>query len=216
MKKVTYLDIYDFDIKLIDMISKEYKSELAWSLFKTFYVDPDSYEIKFFSDNSKILCSADALLSINRIKKHEKGFGKDFKNTFVEYRKKPIFFFPSERLGINVERNKIFKDRIDHTLFDLKNRLDGNENTKNTCKLIQAYEKPKTKKWLEEVKTFRNYVDWLGLIDIFTDKDYNIYDLEYDDGTIITTYSEDYKSQWSENYYKNVKDKINKYFSSKF
>ncbi len=210
MRELKYSDIYDFDIKLIDIVLGEYESGYAWILFKKFYEDPDSYEKKTYSENSKIFCSADGLLSINRIKDHE-GFGTDFKNTFEEYRRIPIIFFPAERCGINLQRKSIFKDRIDHTLFDLKNRLSKDKDKTDACKLAAAYNKPKTRKWLEEIKTFENYVDWLGLYGIFTDKDYNILDLEFNDETIITSYSDKYNSKWSEKYYTNLKKKIREY-----
>lgn len=163
----------------------------------------------------EIKCTADGLLSIKRIFKHE-GFGASFVESYVKYRKEPIIFFPSEQNGINQSRYMIFGDRIDHTLFDLKNRLSRNRSKIDSCKLWHAYNQPKTKQWLDdEVVTFENYIDWLGLKGVFTNEEYEVFDLEMGDDSTIQDYASLYSPNWSENYYANVKSKIEKFETSR-
>lgn len=215
MKEILlYDDIFDVNVKLMNMILKEYgNNEKAWRILYEFYIDPDSYPI----ENGKykmvgdVKCTADGLLSINRIKQHEQCLGDDFIAVYKKYRNIPIMFFPSERNGINSSRNNVFGDRIDHTLFDLKRKCEGKED----CKLEKAYNLSKTTNWLNKFKRdFGEIVKWLGIEGIFVvceNKEWKVYDLEYNDGTIIENYCDSYSKKWSNRYYINVKAKIEEY-----
>ena len=96
----------------------------------------------------------------------------------MKYRKLPIIFFPTETRGINYSRNNAFGDRIDHTLFDLKNYFSEDEEKRKSCKLAQVYNKSTTSEWLSKIGSYKNYIEWLGLKNIFNDNDYNVLDLE--------------------------------------
>ena len=202
---ILYKDIYDFDIVLMNEVIKKYGSDNnAWELFKTFYKDPDGYPINKngYEIKNGIECTVDAIISINRIYEHE-GFNKKFIEEFTIYRETPIIFFPREKGGINTSRYSIFGDRIDHTLFDLKQYFEG-----KYCKLISSYKLPKTRLWLESFNNFDEMVKYMKIDGIFTNENNEIYNLEKNNDEIIHSYCDTYSKHWKENYYKNVKLKI--------
>ena len=150
---LTYKDIYEFNIELMkEALQKHSSKNEAWELFKTYYIDPDRYPLDTngFKSRNGVECTADAIISINRIYRHE-GFNQKFIDAYTIYRKNPIMFFPRERGGINTSRYSIFGDRIDHTLFDLKQYFENKES-----KLIKSFGLPKTKLWLDSLITFKN------------------------------------------------------------
>ena len=165
--------------------------------------DPDGKAIRYVGD---IKCTADAILAFNRICKMEER-EDDIVQVFEKYRKIPIIFFPCGRGCINTSRASIFGDRIDHILFDLKMYYT---EKRQECRMIKTYDKGQTKKWLDEMESFENIIDWWGVRGILTDVDYNVYDLEYEDKRIITEYKEKYSKEWSKGYYENVKRKVEK------
>lgn len=76
------------------------------------------------------------------------------------------------------------------------------------CRLIKAYKQENTKIWLAEMESFENIIDWWGERGILTDKDYQVYDLEYADKRALTEYKTRYSREWSKGYYENVKSKV--------
>lgn len=175
--------------------------DILWEMIYAFYLDPDGYAIK---ERAGITCSADGLFSIRRIyRKH--GLSEEAIEDYEKYRKVPIFFFPRERNGINMSRASVFGDRIDHTLFDLKNYFQGN---KEDCRLATAYRLPKTSKWLEDLGSFEELVEGYGIKGIFVNDDYEVFDLERGGESVITQYSDQYRWEWSDTYYGNLKNKI--------
>ena len=215
---LSYRDIYEVNIDLWNFLKKNYNSDKKmWDLFFEFYIDPDGYPIEdnVFRRVNDIPCTADGLLSIKRIKCFE-GVGDGFIETYKKYRKTPIFFFPSEKNGINVLRARLLEDRIDHTLLDLKNCCER----KGGCILESAYQLPKTKKWLKHFNyEFGKIAEWLGIIKIFVKEDtLEIYDLEKSDDSVLSELkgkddyiaprNPNYISAWSKEYYENVKKKI--------
>ena len=81
---------------------------------------------------------------------------------------------------------------------------------RDNCRLINAYNRPKTNAWLQKMKSFENIVEWWGVRDIFTDNDYNVFDLECNGDFYVKTHKKisEYEMQWSEKYYRNVKECI--------
>lgn len=210
--KMSYEDILNLNIEVMsdfihlflnttDLIS----DELAFQMIRSFYIDPDSAAVR---ELGGIKCTADGLLSLNRIQKHI-GVSPKMVIEYETYRKCPIIFFPEERNGINMTRAIVFGDRIDHTLFDLKNYYTNNE----VYKLSSAYKLDKTSKWLKAMGSFENIVDALGLKDIFTNNKYEVFDLEKSDGSIITEYAPTYHYDWTSDYYENLKKKITEFMS---
>lgn len=205
---IFYRDIFEFDIVMMNEVIRKYGiGNEAWKLFYEFYKDPDGYAIneKGLRTRAGIECTVDGLLSVNRIYKHE-GFNKQFIDSFIIYREVPIIFFPRERGGINTSRFSKFGDRIDHTLYDLKQYYEKNE-----CKLEASYKLPKTQLWLKSFNNFGEMVRWMHIDGIFVDKNDNVFDLEKNNETIILDYCKQYDRSWSNTYYNNVKEKIKEF-----
>lgn len=177
---------------------------ILWDMIYAFYLDPDGYDVRTIGGVS---CSADGLLSIKRICR-KYGVSEEGIREYERYRKIPIFFFPQERNGINMARASVFGDKIDATLFDLKRKFEG-----STHRLAKAYDLPKTSKWIESIGDFKKLVDIYGIKGIFVDDDYNVFDLEKCNGSVITEYSNDYSWNWSDAYYQHLKFKIDEFMN---
>ena len=210
--RLLYSDIYNQNIVWAERIIDKYGAgESSWKRFRAIYVDPDSFWIdkNGYIKKGDIICTADALLSAWRIYNHE-GFNKNFIEAYEQYRKEPIFFFPREQGGINQSRAAFFGDRIDHFLFDLKQYCEGSENSK----LKDVYQKDKTKEWLESFgkvngrPNFSEIADWYQIVGVFVNADYEVFDLEKDDESVISKYCDNYTSEWTDKYYDNLKIKI--------
>lgn len=205
----TYKDVFEYDINLMNVIlGKHGETEEGWNNFYSLYKDPDGYPIEIGNYNviNGVKCTFDALLSAKRIKDHE-GFNSNFVESYKLYRETPIFYFPSERGGINTSRYSKFGDKIDYFLFDLKRKCEGQKD----CKLESTYNLPKTKKWLEYFEyNFNKIVEFYKLENAFVKKEgqeYKILNLETNDGSYVESYQE-YNWSWSNNYYNNVKKQI--------
>lgn len=207
----TYSQVHQFNVDVMkDLLclfainSRVDDPELLWNMIHAFYVDPDGYAIKLIGD---VQCSADGLLSIKRIYR-KYGMSEKAIQEYEYYRKVPIFYFPQERNGINMLRASVFGDRIDYTLFDLKRRFNMEQ-----CKMTKAYDLPRTKKWISKIGTFENLVNILGIENIFVNENYEVYDLEKNDDSILTTYRDEYTWEWSNSYYDNLRKKIDEFMS---
>lgn len=206
----TYQKIYDKNIEVMKDVLTLYYNEcenqnedLIWLILCSIYIDPDSKAIK--NDNG-VECTADGLLSKKRIF-DKYGFTLKMIEEYEQYRKVPIFYFPKETNGINQTRARRFGDRIDYTLYDIKMYYENPEE----CKMKFAYSLPKTSKWLEKIGSFENLIDnYLKVKGIFTDNNYQVYDLETDD-KIIEGYKDKYPYEWSSVYYNNIKNKIDEF-----
>lgn len=187
----------------------ESNPELMWKMQKAFYLDPDEASIR---RSNGIICTADGLISRKRISKHIKSID-DFVSEYALTRKYPIIHFPYEWDGINGLRAIAFGDRIDHTLFDLKNYYDPTKRP--NCKLSAAYKKLLTNTWLSRFSGFENLVDWLGVKGYLTNNNYEIYDLEKSDGSLLEQYKEEYSWDWSKEYYLNLRKIILNYNRNK-
>lgn len=198
IKGIYQENISEGDNAIRNMICEEYKRRR---------LDPDGKAVRY---KAGVRCTADGLLSIIRICNLEVSV-KDVVAVYEKYREYPIFFFPSENGGINCSRSSILGDRIDHALYDIKMYYS---EQREGCLLRDSYSRPKTKQWLENMGSFENIIDWWGVKGIFTDEDYDIYDLEYEESQCIKTHkdSKEYRKQWSLAYYQNLKRKIDMYF----
>lgn len=214
--RLLYSDIYNQNKVWAETIIDKYgEGESSWKRFRAIYVDPDSFCIdeNGYKKKGDIICTVDALLSAWRIYNHE-GFNKEFIEAYEQYRKEPIFFFPREQGGINQSRAAFFGDRIDHFLFDLKRYCSGEES-----KLESVYQKEKTKKWLESFgkvngrPNFSEIADWYQIVGVFVNADYEVFDLEKDDESVISNYCDEYISDWTEEYYNNLKIKIDMFMT---
>lgn len=217
--KMSYEDIYRKNIKVIhdffelylnDMDDSDRDEEQAYQMIRSFYIDPDGAKVK---EAGGITCTADGLISVKRLYFHE-GLTERFIKGYKIYRKIPVFYFPKEKNGINMTRASVFGDRIDHSLYDLKRYFDAaSEEERDSCRLISAYRLPLTGKWLEEMSSFEGMVDWFGVKGIFTDENYEVIDLEKNDGSVIRGYLPWYGWEWSEAYYEALKGKIEAFYN---
>lgn len=216
----SYEEIHRLNVNVLSDLYYKFAREVDFNdekiygkMIKVVCIDPDSHAVRKLKE---IECTADALFSIARIYTKYKIDIKTVKEYEI-YRKKPIFFFPRERNGINMKRCQVFGDKIDHTLYDIKMYLDAKtEEERNNCKLICAYNLPKTKKWLEEIGTFEKLVEWYGIKGIFVNDNYDVFDIEKGQSEIISGYLDKYKwEDWSESYYNNLKEYVNQFMSKK-
>lgn len=215
LKGMEYEDVHQLSTSymrdLLELFAKEKKFEDAdtfQKMLKAGYIDPDGNAVRYRED---VKCTADGLLSINRI------FGKCGMNgkmveEYETYRKMPIFFFPSERGGINTTRARVFGDRIDHTLYDLKRFLEASTDEERAdCKLISAYRREKTAKWLKSFTSFEELVRWYGVEGIFVNENLEVYDIEKGQDEIIRQYRNEYLWEWSDAYYNYLKKYIEQF-----
>ena len=93
-----------------------------------------------------------------------------------------------------------------YTLFDLKRKFAG-----NICRLDEAYNLPKTNAWLKNIGSFEKLVEIYKIKGIFVNENYEVFDLEKGNGSLITDYCDEYSWTWSERYYNQLKSKIDLY-----
>lgn len=211
ISQMSYEDIYRLNMQVIHDFMELYWNQYhdnpkrAFEMIYSFYIDPDNAATNKIGD---VICSADGLISLKRLFAHE-GLTDEFLRGYELYRKVPIFFFPQETSGINMSRSRIFGDRIDHTLYDLKKYFEATtQDERNSCKLIHAFNLPYTKQWLDTMGSFEAIIDWWGVRGIFTTNNYEVIDIEKNNGAIITEYSVEYPWSWSNRYYVGLKEKI--------
>ena len=62
--------------------------------------------------------------------------------------------------------------------------------------------------------SFENIVDWFGVKGIFTDEEYNVFDLDFEKPTVITSHKplSEYQKQWTSIYYNNIKEKTQEFY----
>lgn len=219
LNKKTYEEIHQKNVELMRELlesfsksSQTIEPEIFWKMVYAFYIDPDSNAIK---ELGNIKCTADGLLSIKRIYR-KYGMSEKTVEEYERYRRVPIFFFPQEQNGINMTRASVFGDRIDYTLFDIKSYFDKRKNGNiEDCRLYSAYCLPRTKEWLQEMGSFEKLVEWYGIKKIFVNGNYDIFDIEKGDGSIINDYQKSYNWAWNDNYYNNLKIMIDSFMSRK-
>lgn len=202
-------------------LDDENKKVLCSKLIK---LDPDS---KFYRIHGKgdVKCNADGLVSIRRLC-DAYSFLNKIADEYAECRRTPIFYFPSVRGGINTSRKNTFDDRIDYTLFDIRNYCEGmqsnNKELIEACKLKTAYEKEKTTRWFESFDyDFEKIIDWYGVKGIFVNNKCEVYDLESGNNATIKKYKESCKEYaWEcndkDSYYINLKAKIKDFENKPF
>lgn len=92
------------------------------------------------------------------------------------------FIWPKHKLPtINTQRYVAYLDRIDCLLYDLKLYF---EQPKLKTPMSPAYQQEFTKLWLQQFKDFKDFVQKMKF-DEFVDENYEVYDLELNDGTVI-------------------------------
>lgn len=208
-----YEDVFNKNIEVIrDLLLYVNSSSLLddktkYLMLKSVYIDPDCYSKK---EVNGVICTADGLISISRLYSLY-GSTEEMLKEYIKYRAQPIFHFPKEKKGINISRANAFGDRIDHTLFDIKRFCEGADN----CRLKSTFDLPKTNAWLSGLgNDFHRIVDFWEVKGIFVNDNYEVFDLEKDDGSVISKYNDLYDWEWSDEYYTSLKKKIEEYKKS--
>ena len=190
--------------KNADGIDKDTERRMLSSL----YIDPDGKDIQ---THGGIPCSADGLISLRRLYRRY-GMTEKLLEDYRKYRSVPIIHFPTEANGINPLRAAVFGDRIDHTLYDLKQYCNG----AGDCRLQSAYDLSKTKSWLASFEfNFGEIVKWMKIDGIFVGEDNEVFDLECGDDTFISQYKARYTWEWSDAYYSQLTNRIENYCGEK-
>lgn len=213
LSKKTYEEIHQIDTEFMRDLICEFANKvdevIVYKMILACYIDPDCNAKKTIEN---IQCSADALFSVKRIF-NRYGISEEAVTEYEYYRKKPIFFFPIEKNGINMARYSVFGDRIDYTLYDLKMYFKNKEKGDiKDCKLFSAYKRRRTKKWLDKIESFSNLVKEYSIEGVFVNENFEVYDIEKGNGEIISNYAESYSRQWSNRYYDNLRKLVDKYF----
>ena len=206
--KSKYAEIIEYNTNYFESILKsgyEFTVEQIKGLMYNGYKDPDCFYKKV---TEGIIFSGDGIFSMHRLMQHfEKpnemvGFYRSFHQKYTE----PLFCFPCERGGINSARRLAFNDRPDCTLFDLKNYLNGKLTH------IKYTEKPHAHKWLEWLKetygseAFKALVDFLNVNKPFVNSNYEIFDIEKGERSILNFLPEKRTSEWSLKYFNNLRN----------
>ncbi len=211
--KSKYAEIIEYNTNYFESILKsgyEFTVEQIKGLMYNGYKDPDCFYKKETEGiiTEDIRFSGDGIFSMRRIMRHfEKpnemvGFYRSFHQKYTE----PLFCFPCERGGINSARRLAFNDRPDCTLFDLKNYLNGNP----TC--IKYNRRHHAHKWLEWLKetygseAFKALVDFLNVNKPFVNSNYEIFDIEKGERSILNSLPEKRTSEWSLKYFNNLRN----------
>lgn len=182
-------------------------NDFLWNEFRKWSLDPDGKAIRVYRDTT---CTADSMISIYRSCTMER-FKDKIIPTYEYYSYVPIFYFPMEMGGINQTRARVYGDRIDYTLYDLKLAL---ESGVDNCRLLSAYKKPITGRWLSDMQCFDNLIDWYDIGGIFTDKNNQVINIET--GNIITELpsATPFSKGWSIDYYSNLKMCIDAWYNA--
>lgn len=212
--KKTYEEIHQTDTEfmrdLICEFANKVDEDIVYKMILACYIDPDCKAKKPIKN---IQCNADGLFSVKRIF-NRYGISEEAVTEYEHYRKKPIFFFPIEKNGINMTRYSVFGDRIDYTLYDLKMCFENREKGDiKDCKLFSAYTRPRTEKWLDNIKSFPDLVNEYGVMGVFVNENFEVYDIEKGNGEIISNYDESYDRQWGNRYYDNLRILIDKFYA---
>lgn len=208
-----YLDPDMYDEQLyVDLARKFIDSEKPEKYVgKTYGVYTLSYKIK----DREFKMSSDAMCGWKKLYKLREG-DKSWLIDYCEIRANTsgYFVWPKHAVPtINTLRYAVFKDRVDHTLFDIsifygyKEIFDVDKNItkfKNNvekCKLGAAYLNEKgTNSWLLAFDSFIDFIDKMCL-KRFVNKDYKVINLE----TLIEMSNEDIYYEFTENYLVNLK-----------
>lgn len=132
--------------------------------------------------NSEIALGADAICGVKCLAKYYPDLD-DWIDAYETIRSQTSlhFVWPRHKLPtINTLRYIKYLDRIDFTLFDLKNYFEGNKNTP----LARAYKNEVTNLWLSQFYDFPSFVKKMQL-GRFVDKKYNVLNIASRQNEII-------------------------------
>jgi hypothetical protein len=183
--------IYEKNIELIkelynsDFGENHRNEQFFKNLIEVIYTDPDLYDKNLKDRASKLtdrfsvefgpdgICGWKILFDI-----YDGNASAEWLEKYKIIRQSEIgtLFWPCQKTGgetINVQRNRLFGDRIDLTLYDIKRYIEKKET-------LMSFENEDTKNFLEGYRKnggFKRFVEDLNLKMFVDDKNYEVYDL---------------------------------------
>ncbi len=192
---VTYYNKLDYDkqIKYDSIVEKNCSMIKKQDLSS--YVDPDiKIEKEITIDDEHIRLGPDGICGIKYIESYLDGTQEKKAEAYKLIRSK-LIMWPRHRQSINVRRYQCFRDRIDFTIFDIKQYYQNGES-----RLVKK--DSDTVKYLDSLDSFERFIDEYNF-QSFVDENYDVKNLA--DGGIITSYDEyEYSININKKYLENV------------
>ena len=163
----------------------EYDEELYIELGEKYNLERKGRKLIDYVSGEKIILSADVICGRKQIVKINDGVYSNWIKDYETIRSKLDlhFIWPKHKLPtINTYRYTIYKDRIDCLLYDLKMFFNGEK-----IPMEKAYNNDDTKIWLNKFSDFPDFINTMKLNN-YVDENYNVLDIEKDDGSIITKF----------------------------
>lgn len=161
-----YQDPDEFDEELYNNINERRKEKGLdeYEIFKYKYMGKD---IVRFKDNNEVILSLDCVIGWKAIIGIYVANGEPLENFVNDYQiiRNPQYaghlIWPCHKYSINQRRYNVFNDRVDYTLFDIKNYFENSKHKIN-------YDIKNTKEWLDSFKCdkgkdFDNFIEKMDL-----------------------------------------------------
>ena len=198
---VTYYNKLDYDkqIKYDSIVEKNCSMIKKQDLSS--YVDPDiKIEKEITIDDEHIRLGPDGICGIKYIESYLDGTPEKKAEAYKLIRSK-LIMWPRHRQSINVRRYQCFRDRIDFTIFDIKQYYQYGES-----RLVKK--DSDTVKYLDSLDSFERFIDEYNF-QSFVDENYDVKNLA--DGGIISNYDEyEFSASVNKNYLLNLLVLLNK------
>ncbi len=190
---------YDRQTKYDSIVEKNYSLIKDENLSS--YVDPDiKIEKEITIDDEHIRLGPDGICGIKYIESYLDGTPEKIAEAYKLIRSK-LIMWPRHRQSINVRRYQCFRDRIDFTIFDIKQYYQNGES-----RLVKK--DSDTVKYLDSLDSFERFIDEYNF-QSFVDENYDVKNLA--DGGIISNYDEyEFSTSVNKNYLLNLLVLLNK------
>lgn len=192
---VTYYNKLDCDKQMKYDFIVEKNCSLIKMQDLSSYVDPDNkIEKDIKIDDEHIRLGPDGICGIKYIESFLDGTLEEMEVVYKLIRSK-LIMWPRHRQSINVRRYQCFRDRIDFTIFDIKQYYQKGES-----RLVKK--DSDTVKYLDSLKSFERFIDEYNFRS-FVDENYDVKNLA--NGGIITSYDEyEYSFDINKKYLENL------------
>ena len=192
---VTYYNKLDYDKQIkYDFIVEKNCSMIKKQDLST-YVDPDiKIEKEITIDDERIRLGPDGICGIKYIELFLDGTPEEIAEAYKLIRSK-LIMWPRHRQSINVRRYQCFRDRIDFTIFDIKQYYQNRES-----RLVKKDSGTVT--YLDGLDSFESFLNEYDL-QLFVDESGNVKNLA--NGGIISNYDEyEFSASVNKNYLLNL------------
>ncbi|MBD5429272.1 hypothetical protein [Lactobacillus sp.] len=154
-----------------DLLDKSLYEALSYKYGLPIIKKRSIYGLSQIVNGDEIVLGADIICGYKSLIKYYPDFDKWIKAySLIRSKINLHYLWPRHNLPtINTLRYTIYKDRIDYTLFDLKNYFAGNKTL-----MMPAYNNLLTQKWLSQFHDdFALFINNMKL-NMFVDKEYNV------------------------------------------